>query len=157
MQQCEMATAWMVKEIEGLGGAVPFDLYMELALYHPHHGYYSADRPRYGRGGDYLTAPTASEWYPRVLALLLRRLAEGCGPLRLVDVAAGDGSFVAGVLEALGPAAARTLVETTAVERSPAMRRRMSDRFGGSAVSVLEALTAVRPRRTATVLHASEL
>lgn len=157
MQQCEMATAWMVKEIQRLGGAVPFDLYMELALYHPLHGYYSTDRPRYGRGGDYLTAPTASEWYPRVLALLLRRLAEGCGPLRLVDVAAGDGSFVAGVHEALGPAAASTLVETTAVERSPAMRRRMSERFGGSAVSVVEALTAVRPRRTATVLHASEL
>lgn len=149
--------SWMAHEIEKQGGAVPFDRFMELALYHPRHGYYSSAMPRYGRGGDYLTAPTASEWYPRVLARLLRRLAEGCGPLRLIDVAAGDGSFVAGVLEALGPAAASTLVETTAVERSPAMRRRISERLRGSAVSVVEALTALRPRRTATVLHASEL
>lgn len=147
----------MVKEIEGLGGAVPFDLYMELALYHPQHGYYSAGRPRYGRGGDYLTAPTASEWYPRVLARLLLRLAEACGPLRLVDVAAGDGSFVAGVLEAVGQASPGVVADAIAVERSPAMRRRISERLGGSAVSVAEAMTAVRPRRTATVLHASEL
>jgi SAM-dependent MidA family methyltransferase len=147
----------MVQEIEGLGGAVPFDLYMELALYHPQHGYYSADRPRYGRGGDYLTAPTASEWYPRVLARLVRRLSDGIGPLCLVDVAAGDGSFVAGVLEALGQASPEVVAEAVAVERSPAMRRRISERLRGSAVSVVEALTTVRPRRTATVLHASEL
>lgn len=147
----------MVREIEALGGAVPFDRYMELALYHPAHGYYSADRPRYGRGGDYLTAPTASEWYPRVLARLSRRLVESSGPLRLVDVAAGDGSFLAGFLEALGPASAGALVEPVAVERSPAMRRLISKRLGGSAVAVAAELAEVERRPTAMVLHASEL
>ena len=89
---------WIVDEIEARGGSVPFDEFMELALYHREHGYYSSAMPRYGRGGDYLTAPTASEWYTRVFARVLARAARSAGPLRLVDVASGDGSFVAGVL-----------------------------------------------------------
>jgi SAM-dependent MidA family methyltransferase len=55
--------SWIFDEIASRGGEVPFDQYMELALYHPTHGYYSCERPRYGREGDYLTAPTASQWY----------------------------------------------------------------------------------------------
>ena len=54
---------WVEVEIAKHGGALSFHDFMELALYHPRHGYYSSGRPRYGRGGDYLTAPTASAWY----------------------------------------------------------------------------------------------
>jgi SAM-dependent MidA family methyltransferase len=149
--------SWMAQEITKLGGAIPFDRFMELALYHPEHGYYSAARPRYGRDGDYLTAPTASEWYPRVVARLLRRLAERGGPLRLVDVAAGDGSFVAGVLEAIGPASPEVVAEIVAVERSPAMRRRLGARLDGFPFTLLEDPSAVPVGAVATVLHASEL
>jgi SAM-dependent MidA family methyltransferase len=38
------------------GGAIPFERFMELALYHPEHGYYR--RPgRIGPAGDFLTSP----------------------------------------------------------------------------------------------------
>jgi SAM-dependent MidA family methyltransferase len=37
---------WMIDEIVARGGEVPFDTYMELALYHPRHGYYSGAVPR---------------------------------------------------------------------------------------------------------------
>ena len=88
-----------------------FDEYMELVLYHPRHGYYSGDKPRYGRHGDFLTAPTASEWYARVLTRLLMNFAADAGPVRLIDVASGDGAVITGVLEALGPNAAEVLGE----------------------------------------------
>ncbi|MBD3857153.1 MAG: SAM-dependent methyltransferase [Acidobacteria bacterium] len=115
--------SWIIDEIVAQGGEVFFDEYMNLVLYHPIHGYYSGDEPRYGREGDFLTAPTASEWYSRVMTRLLVRVFDQTGPLRLIDVASGDGAVISGVLETLGPRASNVLAGVVSVERSPAMRR----------------------------------
>ena len=40
-------------EISAAGGWVPFDRYMELALYTPGLGYYSAGATKIGAGGDF--------------------------------------------------------------------------------------------------------
>lgn len=45
----------IVSEMDG--GAIPFERFMELALYHPEHGYYRTPG-RIGRRGDFLTSPT---------------------------------------------------------------------------------------------------
>jgi len=148
---------WIAEEIDGRGGAVPFEEYMDLALYHPVHGYYSGEMPRYGRDGDFLTAPSASEWYPRVLARLLSELAACVGPLRFVDVASGDGALVGGVLKALDAKAGAVLAEVVSVERSPSMWSRQRERFEGSSVQLKESLAEVVPSAFHTVLHASEL
>ena len=150
---------WITEEIEARGGAVPFDEFMELALYHPEHGYYSGKELRYGRSGDYLTAPTASEWYSRVFARVLSSTARGVGPLRLVDVASGDGSFIAGVLESLGASATRVLDDVVSVERSENERSRQTDRLAEAPVSVrwIEYASELKPGPGPTVVHASEL
>jgi SAM-dependent MidA family methyltransferase len=149
--------SWIIPEIEARGGAVPFEEYMELALYHPIHGYYSAERSRYGRTGDYLTAPTSSEWYPRVFARLLGRLAAN-GPVRWVDLASGDGSMIAGVAESLGSISEETLTTIVSLDRSAAMRRVQVDRFRdlGVEVEVRATLAGAAPSGPA-ILHASEL
>ena len=36
-------------------GMAPFRDFMELALYHPEHGYYGAGRAVVGRAGDFFT------------------------------------------------------------------------------------------------------
>lgn len=151
--------SWMVDEIEARGGEVPFDEYMELALYHPEHGYYSSNEPRYGRGGDFLTAPTASEWYPRVLARLLTRIAAESGPVRLVDAASGDGSLIVVVLDTLGRTVGNVVEEIVSIERSPTMRRRQVGRLSAPSVGVqvVSSLTDTVPSSLPTVLHASEL
>ena len=48
------------EEIEAAGGAIPFSRYMELCLYAPGLGYYSAGRQKFGPGGDFVTAPEVS-------------------------------------------------------------------------------------------------
>jgi SAM-dependent MidA family methyltransferase len=151
--------SWIVDEIEARGGSVPFDEFMELALYHREHGYYSSAMPRYGRGGDYLTAPTASEWYTRVFARMLARTARSVGPLRMVDVASGDGSFIAGVLESLGAGAKGVLDDVVSVERTEAMRSCQIDRLEQAPVPVrwIERASELEPGGKITVLHASEL
>ena len=151
--------SWIVEEIEARGGAVPFDEYMGLALYHPEHGYYSTALPRYGRDGDYLTAPTASAWYARVLAHLLSEVSSCTGPIRLVDVASGDGSLIAGVLESMDETSSQGLSEIVSVERSRGMRSLQRDRFNGVAVPICwcDQPGCLLPSSTPTVLHASEL
>jgi hypothetical protein len=39
------------------GGAIPFSRFMELCLYAPGLGYYSAGAHKFGGGGDFVTAP----------------------------------------------------------------------------------------------------
>jgi len=151
--------SWIVDEIEARGGSIPFDEFMELALYHREHGYYSSAIPRYGRGGDYLTAPTASEWYSRVFARMLARMARTAGPLRMVDVASGDGSLIAGVLESLAAGANGVLDDVVSVERTEAMRSRQIDRLAQAPVPVrwIERVSELEPEGKSSVLHASEL
>jgi len=148
--------SWIVDEIVARGGAVPFDSFMDLALYHPDHGYYSSVSPRYGRAADYLTAPTASRWYARVVGRLLRGVAGANGPVRIIDLAAGDGSFLAGLTSSLGATTAEVINGAVAVERSDAMRQKILDRVGGSTVCCGD-LSELGAGPGPTVMHASEL
>jgi SAM-dependent MidA family methyltransferase len=150
---------WLVKEIEVRGGAVSFHDFMALALYHPDHGYYSAKRPRYGRHGDYLTAPSASQWYGAVLTRFLTQLAERSGPLTLVDMASGDGLFLAQVLEQAGSLTADLLRGVVSVEQSKAMRNLQQERLKEAQlpVSIGAELPAGGPPAGVVVVHASEL
>jgi SAM-dependent MidA family methyltransferase len=61
------------KEIGAKGGKITFARFMELALYHPVHGYYLAEERRPGRGGDFLTAPEATPFFGLTIA---RQIAE---------------------------------------------------------------------------------
>ncbi|HEU5424518.1 MAG TPA: SAM-dependent methyltransferase, partial [Nitrolancea sp.] len=49
-------------------GRITFARFMELALYHPEHGYYRAAAVRPGRAGDFLTAPEAHPIFGHALA-----------------------------------------------------------------------------------------
>lgn len=131
---------------------------MELALYHPEHGYYTSGRMPWGRDGDYMTAPTSSGWYGATAAGLLSEISGRLGGrCSLVDSAAGDGSFLASVLTALGDAAPDVLEGVAAVERSPALRDRIACRLEGAPVAsrVTDRLEGVGG--AAVVAHASEL
>jgi SAM-dependent MidA family methyltransferase len=148
--------AWMVDEVDARGGAISFRDFMELALYDQHRGYYSSDRPRYGRPGDFLTAPSASRWYGDVVARLVGRLAARVGVPTLVDVGSGDGAFVERVVSSVGE---DVLQGVLSIERSPAMRacqERKTPGLGTETQCVSE-IGAVEPVDGPTVIHASEL
>lgn len=147
---------WIEHEIAARGGAVPFRDYMELALYHPEWGYYAAGPSPFGRGGDFLTAPTASPWYAAVLGRWLSSLAERLGPLTLVDTGSGDGSLLAGVL---GVETGGTVARAVSVERSPALRALQAERLAGAPVpvEVVAELAKALPAAGPVALHACEL
>jgi len=53
-------------------GCLGFDRYMEMALYAPGLGYYTAGRRKFGREGDFITAPEISPLFARSLAHSLK-------------------------------------------------------------------------------------
>ena len=64
----EQLTATIRDEIESAGGWIAFARYMELALYAPGMGYYSAGSEKLGVAGDFVTAPEISPLFARTLA-----------------------------------------------------------------------------------------
>jgi SAM-dependent MidA family methyltransferase len=55
-------------EIRSAGGWLDFSRYMELVLYTPGLGYYSAGSAKLGPSGDFVTAPELSGLLGRALA-----------------------------------------------------------------------------------------
>lgn len=60
------------REISVAGGRITFERFMELALYHPLHGYYSTRRARIGQKGDYFTSVSVGPLFGRILARQFR-------------------------------------------------------------------------------------
>ncbi len=94
--------AHIASEIEQAGGFLPFDRYMELALYAPGLGYYVAGAHKFGPGGDFVTAPELSPLFSRCLA---RQCAQVLGQFRrsacVLELGAGSGRMAADVLAEL--------------------------------------------------------
>src|SRR5213078_320728 len=70
-------------ELLSAGGWLSFERFMELALYTPGLGYYSAGSAKIGPGGDFVTAPEVSALFGRCLA---RQCAELLGALAALGV-----------------------------------------------------------------------
>jgi SAM-dependent MidA family methyltransferase len=64
--------SWLAQAVQARGGRVRFDQYMELALYEPVHGYYSAQMKTVGKGGDFSTSTTMDDSLGRALSGWIR-------------------------------------------------------------------------------------
>lgn len=73
------------------GGALSFARYMELALYSPGLGYYSAGSHKFGAPGDFITAPEASPLFARCLARQCQQVLAALGGGTLLEFGAGSG------------------------------------------------------------------
>jgi SAM-dependent MidA family methyltransferase len=106
-------------------GPIPFDQYLELALYAPDGGFYTAGGEA-GRGpGDFLTSPELGPLFGAVLARALDAWWEELGapdPFVVVEAAAGVGTLAKSVLSS-SPACAPAL-RYLLVERSERLRAR---------------------------------
>ena len=130
---------------------MPFEVFMELALYHPDGGYFTGERLRSVQGGDFLTSPEVSPLFGETLAELVRGEAAEAGLSRpvVVDAGAGSGSLLRPLLSILGERA-----DPWAVEVSPPARRALRELVGERrVVDSLEGL----PQAIGGVIFANEL
>ena len=85
-------------------GFLPFDRFLEIALYAPEVGYYARRGLRLGREGDFYTAAHVHPIFGRTVARRIRAEYERLGRpsrFRIVEVGPGDGTLAAGVIETL--------------------------------------------------------
>jgi SAM-dependent MidA family methyltransferase len=87
-------------EIDAGGDWLGFDRYMELALYAPGLGYYSAGLEKFGKGGDFVTAPEISPLFGRCLARQITQVLAITGG-NVLELGAGSGKLAVDVLTEL--------------------------------------------------------
>ena len=119
--------AHIAQRIRSAGGWIPFEQFMELALYAPGLGYYSAGSVKLGPGGDFATAPEISDLFSRCLARQCAQVLGRGG--EILELGAGTGRMAAVVLEslaALGAPPARYAI----LEVSADLAQRQRERLG---------------------------
>ena len=88
------------QDIAAQGGWIPFTRYMELALYAPGLGYYTAGAHKFGAAGDFITAPELSPLFGRTVARQVAEIMAHSAP-HILELGAGSGKLAADMLAEL--------------------------------------------------------
>jgi SAM-dependent MidA family methyltransferase len=88
----------LVDAVADAGGALPFDRYMDLALYAPGLGYYVNGSRKLGEAGDFVTAPEVSPLFGRCLAGQVAECLQRLDGAVVIEFGAGTGRMAADVL-----------------------------------------------------------
>lgn len=117
--------------IDAAGGPLPFDRFMELALYAPGLGYYVAGAHKLGAEGDFVTAPEISPLFARCLAAPCREVLAATDAGAVLELGAGTGALAAELLTTLaerGPLPERYLILEPSPELAERQRRTLGER-----------------------------
>jgi SAM-dependent MidA family methyltransferase len=118
-------------------GPIPFDRFMQRALYDPEAGYYASGKCAIGKRGDYFTNVSIGPVYGEVLAGQFVEMWQVLGRpagFTLVEQGAGDGQLARDILEALAPTPLAG-VPLVVIEPSAALRDLQAGRLAGYDVS----------------------
>jgi SAM-dependent MidA family methyltransferase len=131
----------IVDEIDVQGGWIPFDRFMQRALYEPGLGYYAAKPAKIGPQGDFVTAPEISPLFGRALAAQVAQAFESV-PRRLLEFGAGSGALAAGLigeLQRLGAGAESYSIVEVSADLRAAQQVQLGDTMGATRVRWLDA------------------
>ncbi len=115
--------------INGSKGWLPFDEFMNLALYSPGLGYYACAREIFGwgpndrsdQGGDFVTAPEMTRLFGQTLATQIAQALQGTQTSEIWEFGAGTGALARDVLDELKqlgvPVSRYTIVEISGALR----------------------------------------
>jgi SAM-dependent MidA family methyltransferase len=130
MQGVQTALTSILQQQIQAHGPIDFATFMQAALYHPEHGYYSQKPEVFGKHGDFFTAPELGAGFAYTI---LQALQPAClqywqqeGTLHIVEIGAGTGKLAAQLLsycQQQFPAALWQHLRYTIVEISAARRR----------------------------------
>ncbi len=123
-------------------GRLPFAQVMELALYHPEHGYYGAGPRKIGRKGDFFTSVSVGPLFGKLLAMRALQDWQALGEpadFTIIEQGAHDGQLAEDVLNALGGHPLPYLI----VEPNPKYREVQAKRLGDR-VQWVESLDALK-------------
>jgi SAM-dependent MidA family methyltransferase len=118
--------------VEQSGGWISFQRFMQEALYHPTHGYYTSAVKEVGARGDFSTSASLHPVLGEAIAGWARARREELGlprPTTLIEIGAGSGQLAKSVLSALG-LRGRASMRYAIVEISEPLRRAQRELLG---------------------------
>jgi SAM-dependent MidA family methyltransferase len=83
---------------------IPFSQFMEMALYEPGLGYYSAGLHKLGAEGDFVTAPELGSLFAQCLARQVEQAGQELGEYDVLELGAGSGKMAVDLLRHIDPA-----------------------------------------------------
>lgn len=128
----ERLSALIRAAIADHGGSIPFSRYMELALYAPGLGYYSAGATKFGAAGDFVTAPELGPLFAQCVGEAVSPVLRALGAdADFVELGGGSGAFAEALLLSLQ--ARRALPRAYRIlEPSADLRERQRARLGAA-------------------------
>jgi SAM-dependent MidA family methyltransferase len=100
-QHSEQLLTLIKHKISEAGGKISFADYMQLCLYAPGLGYYSAGSHKIGYGGDFTTAPEISPLFSRSLAHQIIDVLRQLDQANILEFGAGSGKMAVDILREL--------------------------------------------------------
>lgn len=148
-------------EIAANGGAIPFSRFMELALYAPGLGYYSAGATKFGEAGDFVTAPELGPVFAACVADAIAPVLQQLGPGALVlELGGGTGAFAQVALMRLmelDALPARYLILEPSAQLRERQRARLFERLHPMLFELVEWVDGPVPHDWNGVLFANEV
>jgi SAM-dependent MidA family methyltransferase len=132
-EHSELLKGKIASQIASQGGWLPFSRYMEMTLYEPGMGYYSAGAHKLGAGGDFTTAPELSPLFGAAICSTLLPVLEGLKekglPTQILEFGAGSGKLATSILNRLNDLGF-DLDRYDIIEISPDLAQRQKTKIG---------------------------
>ena len=141
-------------EIHAAGGWIPFEQFMNLALYAPGMGYYSSGATKLGSAGDFVTASEISSLFGRTLAQQVLQISQQIKHADILEFGAGSGKLALDLLLELEKSDALP-GKYFILEVSAELRQRQQMLFANKAphlVPIIEWLEQLPAQFTGTIL-----
>nr|WP_242006873.1 SAM-dependent methyltransferase [Lysobacter ruishenii] len=142
-------------------GVIPFSRYMELALYAPGLGYYSAGATKFGDAGDFVTAPELGPVFAACVAEAVAPVLQQLGPEALfLELGGGTGAFAEVALKRLMELDAlpnRYLILEPSAQLRVRQRERLRERLVPPLFDLVEWVDGPVPHDWIGVLFANEV
>ena len=149
------------EQIFAAGGAIPFSRFMELCLYAPGLGYYSAGAAKFGAAGDFVTAPELGPLFAACVADAVAPVLQQLGPeAEFVELGGGSGAFAEVALKkllALDALPARYAILEPSADLCQRQRERLQQHLPPLLFEVVEWLDAPPQSSWNGVLFANEV
>ncbi|GHA78458.1 class I SAM-dependent methyltransferase [Cognatilysobacter bugurensis] len=149
------------EQIAANDGAIPFSRFMELALYAPGLGYYSAGATKFGPEGDFVTAPELGPVFAACTAEAVAPVLRQLGPSAVFfELGGGTGAFAQVALQRLLELDAlpdRYLILEPSAQLRERQRERLQERLPPMLFELVEWLDGPLPHDWAGVLFANEV
>jgi SAM-dependent MidA family methyltransferase len=130
------------EQIFAAGGTIPFSRFMELCLYAPGLGYYSAGATKFGSDGDFVTAPELGPLFAACVADALAPVLRQLGPeAQFVEIGGGSGAFAEVTLKrllALDALPARYAILEPSADLRQRQRERLQQRLNPLLLDLVE-------------------